>query len=426
MPPAPPLAAALTLAPTASASATPGELKRERLASLDQFRGYSVVAMFIVNFLIGLAITHPWLRHNNTHFSYADSIMPSFIFACGFSYRMSFLKRAASGGRASARFVLRGLALMLLSVMLYGFNSEIASWADLTSTDARRLVQEFFKANLWEVLAIIGALQVLTFPLISRRTSIRALAFVALGLLHALLCWSFNYDFVYGLPNWMDGYWGAAGKRAWDGGFFGLLAWAQILLAGTIAYDVVRDSDRRRALATILLTGGVLLFCGYAMSCLTRLYDVPGLTLEQVARVQSSPVLPAWSLAAGRGWRGWLAEPPLVSPPPVEQRARNYWMMDKRVVTQSFVLFATGCCLVLYAGFIVACDGRGWSSRVLGMFGANPLAAYLINHFVNHSIRGLVPRDSPLAWSLFGLAAALGITYLFVRFLDARKLYLRL
>ena len=425
MPPVPPLAAELSPAPTASASATPGELKRERLASLDQFRGYSVIAMFVVNFLVGLAVTHQLLRHNNTHFSYADSIMPSFIFACGFSYRMSFLKRVASGGGAG-RFVVRGLALMLLSVMLYGFNSEIGSWAELSATHALRLTQEFFKANLWEVLAIIGALQVLAFPLISRRTSIRALAFVALGLLHGLLCWSFNYDFVYGRPNWMDGYLGGAGKRAWDGGLFGLLAWTQILLAGTIAFDVVRGPDRRRALATILLAGGLLLFCGYALSCLTRLYDLQGLTSDQTARIKSSPVLPDWSLAVERGWRDWLAQPPLVAPPPVEQRALNYWMMDKRVVTQSFVLFATGCCLVLYAAFIVACDWRGWGSRALDMFGANPLAAYIINHFVNHSIRGLVPKDSPLAWSLLGLAAALGITYLFVRFLDTRKLYLRL
>ena len=41
-----------------------------RIRSLDQFRGYSVVAMFVVNFLGGLAITHQLLRHNNTHFSY--------------------------------------------------------------------------------------------------------------------------------------------------------------------------------------------------------------------------------------------------------------------------------------------------------------------------------------------------------------------
>jgi hypothetical protein len=60
------------------------------------------------------------------------------------------------------------------------------------------------------------------------------------------------------------------------------------------------------------------------------------------------------------------------------------------------------------------------------MFGKNPLAAYIIYHFVEHSILAVVPKDSPLSWALFGLVASFGIAYLFVRFLDSRKLYLRL
>ncbi len=37
---------------------------QERKCSLDQFRGYSVAAMFVVNFLGGLAVTHQVLKHN--------------------------------------------------------------------------------------------------------------------------------------------------------------------------------------------------------------------------------------------------------------------------------------------------------------------------------------------------------------------------
>ena len=48
-----------------------------RIVSLDQFRGYTVAGMFAVNFLGHLALTHQLLKHNDTHFSYADSIMPS-------------------------------------------------------------------------------------------------------------------------------------------------------------------------------------------------------------------------------------------------------------------------------------------------------------------------------------------------------------
>jgi hypothetical protein len=40
-----------------------------------------------------MAAVHAVLKHNDTFFSYADSIMPSFIFAVGFSYRLTILKR---------------------------------------------------------------------------------------------------------------------------------------------------------------------------------------------------------------------------------------------------------------------------------------------------------------------------------------------
>jgi hypothetical protein len=66
------------------------------------------------------------------------------------------------------------------------------------------------------------------------------------------------------------------------------------------------------------------------------------------------------------------------------------------------------------------CDFGGLSLRVFEIFGKNPLAAYIIHHFVAHSILGIVPKDSPITSVLFGLVASFGITYVFVRFLDAR------
>ena len=64
---------------------------------MDQFRGYTVAGMFVVNFVGGLAAFPEVLKHHNglPYFSYADTIMPSFMFAAGFSYRLSALKRFA-------------------------------------------------------------------------------------------------------------------------------------------------------------------------------------------------------------------------------------------------------------------------------------------------------------------------------------------
>jgi len=399
-----------------------------RIESLDQFRGYSVAAMFVVNFLGGLTITHQVLRHNNTHFSYADSIMPSFIFACGFSYRMSFLKQLIGDSESSpyGRFVKRSLGLILLSLMLYGFNTKIASWSEMSGQRFVRFFSELFKADLWEVLAIIGALQILLLPLIAKATWIRAVAFAGLGLAHVVLSWSFNYDFVYGHPNWMDGYFGAATKRAWDGGFFGLISWAQIMLSGTLAFDFLKYYRQMAAVRIVFTFGAILMLSGYGLSCLTTFYDLRGVSDRQSLQLKSSPVVPDFSLATERTWDKFLAEPPFVPPPTPEERVPNYWAMDKRVVTQSFVLFGTGFALALYGIFIIACDVLGFGLRVFEMFGKNPLASYIIYHFVTHSILSVVPKDSPIGWVLFGLAASFGITYLFVRFLESRKLYLRL
>jgi len=62
---------------------------------------YTVAGMCAVNFLGGLHAIHPVLKHNNNYFSYADTIMPGFLFACGFSYGSR--RSSASVGSARAR-----------------------------------------------------------------------------------------------------------------------------------------------------------------------------------------------------------------------------------------------------------------------------------------------------------------------------------
>lgn len=57
---------------------------RPRLLSLDQFRGYTILGMLLVNFLGDYRICPRWLRHTNDYCSYADTIMPQFLFAAGF------------------------------------------------------------------------------------------------------------------------------------------------------------------------------------------------------------------------------------------------------------------------------------------------------------------------------------------------------
>ena len=61
--------------------------------------------------------------------------MPSFLFAAGYSYRLATQRRTARSGAAEAwrHTVARSLELILISMVLFGFNRKFDSWAKMTS-----------------------------------------------------------------------------------------------------------------------------------------------------------------------------------------------------------------------------------------------------------------------------------------------------
>jgi predicted acyltransferase len=55
------------------------------MVSLDQFRGFTMLGMLVVNFLGSYAVCPRLLRHTHDYCSLADTIMPQFLFAAGLS-----------------------------------------------------------------------------------------------------------------------------------------------------------------------------------------------------------------------------------------------------------------------------------------------------------------------------------------------------
>jgi len=399
-----------------------------RIVSMDQFRGYTVVGMIVVNFVGGLNAIHDILKHHNVYFSYADTIMPSFMFAAGFSYRLTMTRRLAQVGprQAYGRVVMRGLALVLISLMMYGFGDKFSSWKEMNLESARNFIIGLIKADLWEVLAIIGVAQILLLPFIGLGTRGRAITLLAFLVTHIVISDLFNFNFVHGKPNWLDNLLGTNGKTAWDGGTFGLLAWGAIMLGGTLAYDLLSTQPPAKSASKLLGWGTALMILAYGLSCLTTLYDVePGSSPSNEA-VAASPVRPPLGKIFQRPWKTLLAEPPFVAPPPPELRKHNYWMMNKRMVSLPFTLFALGFSSALYSLFILACDVGSLRIGAFRTFGQNPLATYVIHHSVEMSLLTLVPKDSPLWWCLVGIAAFFTINYLFIRSLEKNKIFLRL
>src|SRR5262249_22088115 len=104
----------------------------------------------------------------------------------------------------------------------------------------------------------------------------------------------------------------------------------------------------------------------------------------------------------------------------------------------TFVLTATGFCLLAYAGFVLLSDVWGREFGVLRTFGLNPLAAYILELFLLNSVlrfvAGLIQRLAPRllppedSWQ-YGLGFCVAwfvVTYVAVRWLEQRRLFLRL
>src|SRR5512140_710666 len=74
-----------------------------RLASIDQFRGLSIVLMVLANYLAGVTLVPAWLRHApDIGLTVIDLIAPFFIFAIALTYGLSWSRRRARDGTQKA------------------------------------------------------------------------------------------------------------------------------------------------------------------------------------------------------------------------------------------------------------------------------------------------------------------------------------
>lgn len=368
-----------------------------RLASLDQFRGYTVLGMFLVNFVGSFAVVKallPLLAHHHTFCSYADTIMPQFLFAVGFAFRLTFLRRAASHGAKSAYIhaLRRNCALLLVAFAVHGVGSSWKSWDDSKSFD--EVFLRWWKQDFFQTLGHIAVTSLVVLPVIGARPGVRIATAILFGIVHVILSYDWYYRWVNTPPNGVDG------------GPLGFLTWCIPLLAGSLAYDLYRSIANRFVLMRILVLVGVLIMLfAYGLSCL---HLAPADLDQGKYAIRFEPIAP-----------------PLV-PVDLKPPTNNLFTMSQRSGAVTYPLFGAGFSLAVLALFVGLCDIRGWQLGVFRSFGSNALAGYIIHGLVNSAVKPFVPRDAPLWFVLIGLAVSLGLCYAFVRHLEKHKLYLKL
>lgn len=344
-----------------------------RLLSLDQFRGYTIAGMFLVNFVGSYAASPLLLKHHKTYCSYADTIMPHFLFAVGFALRLAHGRRVEALGAhaATTRVLRRVLWLLLIGAIFY--NLEADSWARLARGEVLHWLGLTF-----QTLVHIGVTTLWVLPVVRARPAALLAFAAASGLLHLGLSHAFYLDWT-------------RTHLTIDGGLLGFLTWTIPTLAGAWACHLLTTSGPRASLRALVGVGLALAVLGVGLSFL-----------------------------------GDTRTLPFVHRPGVTSDTIDLWAMSQKAGSLSYQTFAAGLSLVVYAVFVVLCDLRGLGLGFFGTLGANPLAAYLLHGLVCEVLKPLLAKDAHLLVVLAGCALSVAITWGVLKALERRGLYLRL
>lgn len=383
----------------------------QRLESIDQFRGFTVAGMFLVNFVGGYACVPAFFRHHNTYCSFADTIMPQFFLAVGLTYRLTFMRRLqGEHPETAARHALfRNLSLLLLGFVVHGLDGSVASWAEFQVRGWRLFIPDAFERNFFQTLSIIAVTSIWVLPVIGSNARTRSYWMffsVSLWLVFALIPapWSGKTYVEFALN-----------RPVIDGGPLAFLTWSVPLLVGSLACDWMTQTNGSRK---VWITAILLMAMGYGISCIGD-KKLPALPFVPPP---ASPTDMSVSEMAGRVFSTSVSE---------EQRDFlkyhvNAWTMSQRVSGPAYLVFSAGFGLMVFQLFRLVCDNLGWRSSIFHTLGINALAGYILHPLVASKIKPFIPKDAPLGFVLIAFAWYFLITWAILRHLEKTKTIIRI
>jgi predicted acyltransferase len=332
--------------PTPGPAAAP---PRERLLSLDVFRGMTVAGMLLVNNPGSWATIYSPLEHAKWHgWTPTDLIFPFFLFIVGITTHLSLGARLARGDdrRAVVRQVLRrGSLIFLFGLALSAFPffqwGPVEGIADPSFLD--RVVYRVEHLRILGVLQRIG-LAYTAAALLTLRTTVRQQVAILLGIL-------VGYWALMTLVPVPDQ--GRLGLYLLDDPSTPLSAWLDRTLLGTNHLWIGgRTWDPEGLLSTLPAVGSTML--GVLAG---RWIGQPRPLLERLAGLFAVGAL---LMVVGLMWH-WV------------------FPINKSLWTSSYVVFTGGMALVTLATCMWIIDvrgARGWTPPFV-IYGLNPMVAFL-------------------------------------------------
>lgn len=208
---------------------------KQRIEAIDQFRGFAIICMVLINYGVGIQTMPTWLEHApDIGLTFPDLGAPAFIFAIGLTYGLSYRRRVEKDGLPATigHFMRRYLAIL-------GIGAIVAAGETMLGRNTSGVD--------WGVLQAIGCAGILTLAVIQLPTSIRLGFGLGLLALYQVL---------------LNRYWLETVLRSPHGGLMGAMSWSALLIIATVFGDLYQNQARRKyflAVSLLFLIAGICL-----------------------------------------------------------------------------------------------------------------------------------------------------------------------
>ncbi|HYC52957.1 MAG TPA: heparan-alpha-glucosaminide N-acetyltransferase domain-containing protein [Gemmatimonadaceae bacterium] len=329
---------------------------RERLVSLDVFRGLTVAGMLLVNDPGTWSAIYPPLRHAEWHgWTPTDLIFPFFLFIVGITTQLSIGARRARGDDDAAirrQILRRGALIFLFGLLINGF--PFFTWGAVPGNPdpsfLERVVDRLYHWRIMGVLQRIGLAYIVS-ALIATRARLQTQVIVTAVLLlgYCILMTVVPVPGTNGTPGallldrgstTMAGYWD---RVLLDWSRFGL---GNHLWTGSVTWDPEGFLSTSGAICTALLGNMAGRWIGQPKDLAVRLTGMFAVG--------------ALGMMVGQMWH-WS------------------FPINKGLWTGSYVIFTAGMACVSLATIIWLVDMQGWRwwTKPFVIYGMNPMVAFV-------------------------------------------------